>query len=305
MPFRKTGPVGNDFYVLGLPWSACFLLDGKRPVLFEAGFTCAGRLYEEGIREILKGRKPEILFLTHVHWDHCGGTDYLKRAFPGLKVAASERAARIIARPHAVKLIAELSKNAIPLIRKAENVDASKLIDEPFRPFDVDLLVDEGDMVDLSGTTVQVLATPGHTRDMLSYYIPERKILVATEATGDQTNAGHVLTEFLVDYDTYLSSLKRLATLPVEILCQGHHMVWVGEEEVRDFFTRSIGAAEHFRERVEQLLVEEEGSVERVMVRVKAEEYDTNRETKQPEPAYLLNLRARVTHLAERVKKRG
>jgi 2-aminobenzoylacetyl-CoA thioesterase len=32
--------------------------------------------------------------------------------------------------------------------------------------------------------SVQVLSTPGHTRDMLRYYVPERRILFATKAAG-------------------------------------------------------------------------------------------------------------------------
>ena len=82
-------------------------------------------------------------------------------------------------------------------------------------------------------------------------------------------------------------------------------MVWVGEEEVQDFFRRSIAASEMFRERVEALLAQEEGSVERVVAIIKSEQYDTNKQTKQPEQAYLLNLRAQVSHLADRLSQRS
>ena len=303
MPFRTTGLVGNDFYVLGLPWSASYLLDGTRPVLFESGFSCAGRLYEEEARTVLGDRLPEILFLTHVHYDHCGATDYLKRAFPGLKVAASGRAAAIMERPNAHKLMMELSRNALSLAGSADPIDPSKLVTEPFRPFGIDIIVDEGQTVELGDATVHVLATPGHTRDMLSYYIPEKRILVATESTGCQDRTGRIISEFLVDYDAYLSNLKRLASLPVDILCQGHHIVWTGVEEIRDFFARSIDAVERFREKVERFLNEDEGSIDRVVARVKAEEYDTNTLVKQPEAAYLLNLRTQVAHLAGRMRK--
>jgi 2-aminobenzoylacetyl-CoA thioesterase len=302
LPHTKTGLIGKDFYVLGIPWSACHLLDGKRPVLFESGFTAAGRLYEEGIRQVLKEKKPEILFLSHVHYDHCGATDYLKKAFPGLKVAASERAAEILRRPHARELMEDLSRTAIDLVARADYADASKIIDVPFRPFEVDLVLKEGDIIDLDGVTVEVMATPGHTRDMLSYYIPERRLLVATESVGCQDRTGHIVSQFLVDYDAYLAASRRLAALPVDILCQGHHMVWVGKDEVQDFFARSIYAAESFREDVERLFREERGSVERVVARVKAAEYDTNPFTKQPPGAYVLNLTARVAHLAEKIR---
>jgi len=54
---------------------------------------------------------------------------------------------------------------------------------------------------------------------------------------------------------------------------------------------------------VEVLLDMEGGSVERVVQLIKAKQYDTNTGIKQSEQAYLLNLTARVAHLAERVSK--
>ena len=305
MPFGGTGLAAKDLYVAGFPLSACYLLDGKRPVLFESGYSCAGRLYVEGIREVLGAREPEILFLTHVHYDHCGATGYLKRAFPSLKVAASERSAAIIRRPNARALMTELSRQATSYVSGVFNGDRSKLIDEPFEPFDVDIIVGEGQTVDLDGMTVRVMATPGHTRDMLSYYIPERKILFATETAGCQDATGHILITALTDYDAFLSSFARVAALPIEILCQGHRLVWVGADEVRDFLARSLSTANDFREKAERLLAEEQGSVDRVVARIRAEEYDTNTGPKQPEAAYLVNLRATVTRLAEKLKERG
>ena len=137
----------------------------------------------------------------------------------------------------------------------------------------------------------------------MSYYMPEKKILVATEASGCLDRAGQIITEFLVDYDAYLASLKRLAALPVEVLCQGHHFVFVGAKEVSSFFARSIREAEFFKERVYKLLDVEGGRVEQVVARIKAEQYDANPYVKQLEKAYLLNVRAQVTHLAEKHEK--
>ena len=79
--------------------------------------------------------------------------------------------------------------------------------------------------MDLDGTTVHVLATPGHTRDMLSYYIPERRMLIGTEAVGAEDMAGRVIIAPLSDYDAYLSSMERLSLLDVDVLCQGHRLV--------------------------------------------------------------------------------
>ena len=301
MVFGGSGPVAHGLYVCGIPWSPVYLLDGKHPVLFEAGFTCMWRIAEQMTRSVLINREPEILFLTHVHWDHCGAAGYLRRAFSGLRVAASMRAAEIMKRTNAVTLMTQLSAQVTPKVALVDGIDASRLSEEPFLPFDVDLIVEDGQTIELGADlTVQVLATPGHTRDHVSYYIPERRILIATEACGCLDRAGRIITEFLVDYDAYLASLKRLAALPVEVLCQGHHFVFVGAQEVSSFFAQSIREAESFKERVYELLDVEGGTVDQVMTRIKAEQYDTNPYVKQLEKAYLLNLRARVDHLAAR-----
>ena len=303
MVFGGTGLVENGLYVCGIPWSPVYLLDADQPVLFEAGFTCTWRLSRQMISSIVGQRHPAMLFLTHVHWDHCGAAGYLRRAFPGMSIGASARAAEIIKRPNAVTLIAELNAQVTGKVAAIEGLDTSGLSREPFLPFDVDVVLQDGQVsMQGAGITVEVLATPGHTRDHLSYYIPERKILIATEASGCIDRAGQFITEFLVDYDAYLASLDRLASLPVEILCQGHHYVVSGAQEVKDFFALSRKEARAYAARVHELLDAEEGSVERVVARIKAEQYDTNPHVKQLEQAYLLNVQAQVAHLAARKK---
>jgi glyoxylase-like metal-dependent hydrolase (beta-lactamase superfamily II) len=301
--FDRTGRVKGDFYVLGHPWTPVYLLDGRRPVLFEAGFACLGEIYEQAIRKVLGRRQPEFLFITHVHYDHCGATAHLKKVFPGLRVAASPVAAQIIRRPRAQKLIRSLSKNVISLIT---GVDRTKLLREPFEPFEIDIVLADGQLVELEkNLTIQVLASPGHTRDLFSYYIQEKRILIASEGVGCADQSGHIFTEFLVNYEDYMGGLKRMAALDVGVLCQGHHMVFVGSA-VQSFFASSIRTTERFKNRVEQLLQAEGGSIERVVAKIKSEEYDTRPLPRQAEKAYLLNLTTKVTHLAEKVsaKKR-
>jgi len=300
----NTGLVTDHFHTLGLNWSAIYLLDGPQPVLFESGFACAAKLYEKDMRAVLGKRQPEILFLTHAHWDHTGCAAYLKRLFPSLRIAASERASQIVRRPNAVKLMASLSEEVLPLVAAMPGMDESLLLPNAFHPFEVDTILRDGQLIELAeDLTVQVLATPGHTRDHLSYYVPERRILIATEASGGLDRTGNIVTEFLVDFDLYLASLDRLAGLDAEILCQGHHFVFVGADEVKRFFSRSREEALRFRDYVLRLLREESGSEERVVQRIKREQWDTNTNLKQAEGAYLLNLRARVGHLAGRLKE--
>jgi glyoxylase-like metal-dependent hydrolase (beta-lactamase superfamily II) len=295
---NRTGRICDDFHVLGHTWSPVYLLDGQHPVLFEAGFACLGRVYEQAIKGVLGPRLPSLLFLTHVHYDHCGATSYLTRAFPGLQVAASAYAADIIKRPNAQDLIRKLSENIILLI---SDVHRDDLIKDPFEPFTVDIILEHDQMVEVGPDVhVQVLSAPGHTRDLLAFYITEPKILIGAEAVGGRDWTGHVFADFLVDYDDYLGGLQRMAALDIEVLCQAHHFVYTGKS-VKEHFAQAIASAQMFRNRVEELLRNEAGSVDRVVARIKAEEYDRKPSPKQPEKAYVLNLASRVTHLARKL----
>ncbi len=293
--FSQTGLVRNGFFVLGVAPVPIYLLDGRRPILFEAGLTCLGRVYEEAAAAVLGRRQPEILFLSHVHYDHCGAAAHLKKAWPRMKAAASAKAAEIIKRPNAVRLIRRLNQEVDSFM---VHLDSGSLIDEPFEPFEIDLVLKEGQVIELDEEVkVEVLSTPGHTWDTLSYYLPQKKILVASEAAGCANNSGYVVTDSLVDFEAYLKSLERLAGLDVEIFCQGHLFVYL-DEDVPRFFERSLKAAQEFK----ALVVEtwrEEGDLALTMSRIKAWEYDPLPRPKQPEPAYLLNLKARIKTVLE------
>lgn len=268
-----------------------YLLDGPAPVLFDAGLAQLGRLYEEGVRAVLGNAEPKFLFLTHSHFDHCGAAGYLKRVFPTLKVAAGRRAREILGRPGAIKRIRGLTENASEALVR---VDREKLLTLPFEPFEVDMILEDGQVIDLgAGTTVQVLSTPGHTWDFLSYHIPEKRILVASEAAGCATVSGRISIDCLTDFELYLSSLRRLASLEARVLCQGHRFVYT-DEDAAAFLKSAIEAALEFKEMVKDLRDQEGDNLPRIMSRIKAAEYDPLPLPKQPEKAYLVNLEARV-----------
>ncbi|MGE5422041.1 MAG: MBL fold metallo-hydrolase [Ignavibacteriales bacterium] len=293
------GQIRNDLYCLGITECPIFLLDGPEPVIFDAGVTCAGKIYVEAIRAILGDRQPSILFLTHVHWDHCGAASYLKDAFPTMKIAASSAAEGILKRPNALALIKRLNEVITVRLGSLPELDISLLVTEPFRPFEIDIELKDNQVMNLGeGRVLEVLATPGHTQDHFSFYVPDERILIAGEAAGVCYGSGIVSTEFVSDYDAYLSSVTRLADLRTEVFCQGHYRNLVGREEIRAFFEQSIRATVDFKARVLELLGEEEGSIDPVIERLKKERYDIIPDPKQPEPAYLLNLRAQVAHLA-------
>jgi glyoxylase-like metal-dependent hydrolase (beta-lactamase superfamily II) len=301
MVIDQFGHIQNNLYYLGFTECPIYLVDRPEPVIFDAGVTCAGKIYVDAIHSVLGDRQPSLLCLSHVHWDHCGSAAYLKKAFPEMKIAATSQGANILKRPNALALITFLNNGILENIKSEQEFDPADLNTEPFEPFEIDVELHDGQIFQLgNGTELQVMSTPGHTQDHHSFYLPGEKILFAGEAAGVFYSHDSITTEFAYDYDAYLSSLLRLSKLPVDIFCQGHYYILSGQDEVRTFFEQSIKETTGFKDRVMELLEEENGSVEKVIERSKAEFYDGKLDAKQPEATYMLNLKAKIAHLAEK-----
>jgi glyoxylase-like metal-dependent hydrolase (beta-lactamase superfamily II) len=182
---------------------------------------------------------------------------------------------------------------------------AASLYDRPFEPFDLDLVLSHDQAIELDPDChVKAIHTPGHTWDFLSYWVPEKKILVASEAIGCDDGSGYISTEFLVDYDVYRNSLERLVLLDAQILCQGHKLVLTGLD-AQEHLRRSFEQAADYVTMVERLLSVEQGDIDRTVAQVKAVEWDPKPWPKQLESAYELNTRARVSTIWERMQRSG
>ncbi len=300
MIINKTGQIIEDFYSIGHPAIPVFLMDGVCPLIFDAGITFLGEIYAKEIKKILGSRQVEYLFLTHAHFDHCGSVSILKKHFPLMKVITSKKAKDILGRPNAIKLIKALNQASEEVVGDIEIDFASS---GEFEPFEIDKTVKDGDIFKISnGLNIRIIETPGHTSDCLSFYIQEKKILISSEAAGQPDLTGYIVSDCLLDYDQYFSSMKRLSLLDIEILCPGHLFVYTGDD-AKKFLRESMLECEKFRKLVELCLDEEDGDLDRVKIRIKKMEYDGNDGPKQPEPAYLLNLEARIKAVAKKMNK--
>jgi glyoxylase-like metal-dependent hydrolase (beta-lactamase superfamily II) len=298
MIFKNTGKIIDDLYMVGTPAMPVYLVDGEKPAIFDAGLAFLGKIYANGIRQILGRRNLQYCFLTHSHFDHCGSVSVLKKEFPGLKVVASENAKNVLSRPNALVLIRKLTQAAEPLA-KSIGIELAEF--ERFEPFEVDVTLKDGEFVELSrDLTVQVIETPGHTRDCLSYFIPQKKVLFCSEAAGVPDETGYIVSEALVDFDQYYESMRRLSEVEYEVLCLGHRQALNGQD-ANNYFQKSMTQCRDFLNLVETSLIEKGGDVQKVIAQIKAIEYDPIQGPKQIEPAYLLNLEAKVKVIKKRL----
>jgi glyoxylase-like metal-dependent hydrolase (beta-lactamase superfamily II) len=299
MVVNQIGEIAENVFMLGHRAVPIHLVDGDRPAIFDAGIASLGPEYARQIRQILRDRQPAWCFLTHSHFDHCGAAAYLKTQFPQMQMVCSARAVKIFQRPTAIARIADLNRFA------AGMADAFGIEPEeaPFEPFAVDQIAKEGDCFELSPQrVVRVMETPGHTWDFLSYYIADEKLLIASEALGTPDETGYIVTDCLVDYDVHYRSMERLNSLDVETLCLGHIYSCTGKD-ARSHMIESLAQSRRFRRMVETFLNEEQGDLQAVMKRIKAFEWDGKSGLRQPEPAYRINLAARVRTIVKKWEK--
>jgi len=83
----------------------------------------------------------------------------------------------------------------------------------------VDSIVADGDSFEFAGVTINTLHTPGHTKDMINYYLPTEK----TVFTGDTLFSLGCGRLFEGDADMMWQSLSKLIQLPADTTVYSSH----------------------------------------------------------------------------------
>jgi glyoxylase-like metal-dependent hydrolase (beta-lactamase superfamily II) len=292
---EETGKICDGLYSLGYHFIPAFLMMSTPPVLFDACLTVAGPQYLNDLtRHLTDADRLSHIFLTHAHFDHCGAIPFLKRNIKNVKIAASRLSGEILKKPNAIKLIKSLNGDFESQFEgHVGDVDIS------FEAFEVDVPLDDGDIVDLGeGWTVRVIATPGHTRDSVSYYIPRLRALIPGEATGVLNGNYDVQPEFSSSYTDYVNSLEKLATLDVEYLLLPHIHVLTGQDAKRHI-QKSLSSAQKFKAKIDRYIDRFDGDQEAVVSAIFKEEYEDTGAVLQDRRSYLLNLTAKVKTVTE------
>jgi hydroxyacylglutathione hydrolase len=173
-------------------------------VLVDAGCGIADDVLARNIDA--EGLPPvSHILLTHSHWDHARGVS-------GLKDLLSAQAAG-----HAA--VARELEDGLWASSYAARKGA-----RPVRPTSLDVVVDDGFALRLGPVTFTAVATPGHTSDSVCYLTTDVDRGTQALFTGDTVTGEATLgtCSLETDFRALHRSVKRLATLNVDMLLPGH-----------------------------------------------------------------------------------
>ena len=297
MKLLAQGKINEYSHAIGHIGYPAYVISGNlKTMMIDAGINLLAPKYLADLTTILKDpTKLNYVAITHSHYDHLGAIPYLLKKIPGLTVVGAERIQHLLSKESVIEYMTHLSD-----IQKPMFADITGEEDVSLSPFDITLPVKEGDTIELGGLTCVVYEVPGHTRDSLAYYFPEIRMLCPGESIGvpQGIEGDNVQVEFLSSYDEYYRSLKKLASLDVSILCLAHGFVYTNED-VHQFFTRSIASTEEYKNLLLNYLDKVNGDIDKAIELITLEEYDKKGTIYQERNAYIVNLTAQVKLIAK------
>jgi glyoxylase-like metal-dependent hydrolase (beta-lactamase superfamily II) len=246
--------ITDHLLMLGTNEYPLYLFQSEREAaIFEGGTGAMGPLLREQIERL--GIPTELVrqaVIPHAHPDHVMAIPMFRQIFPGITVAASQKAAETLSAEKALAQFSQVDEALTASMLKMGRI-AERHRPEPLaeKRIAVDRLIGEGDMIVVGDLRLHVLETPGHSECSLSFHEPVGGTLLVSDA------APYYLPEhngwwpdYFAGYGAYLDSLQRLAGLGAEILCLGHHGVVQGAEDVRSYFRDVTAATRQYHQRI-------------------------------------------------------
>ena len=119
----------------------------------------------EGIKVNNKVKDNDIVKVSDIDYDHIGALPFFRTQWPLLNVMTTEIGASVLLKDTPRRVFRELSLSA------SASYGSSNSIEYDDNDFRADKIIKDKDVFALGGLSVEVMETPGHTRDSLSYFI--------------------------------------------------------------------------------------------------------------------------------------
>ena len=301
---RKTaeGIISKNIEICGHPTYPGYVIKGgSTSILIEAGLNLLGPSYLRGITQTLGDCSLlNYILLTHGHYDHLGSVSYLKKMISAVKLLGHESLYILLQKQKVLDTMNFLSEQTWTYFEDIKKTVSEK-DDILIRPVALAKGLREGDIIELGSMNCLVYETPGHTKDHLSFFIPEEGVLFAGEALGNaiMQKENEIKIEFLTSYTDYLQSIEKLMKLlpKVKIIAMSH-LYYYTDDDVQRVMELAYKDTISYRDLIEEYLDMENGNVDAAVQTMVRTEYDEKGNVYQERNAYVTNVSAQIKAIA-------
>lgn len=265
--------------------NAFLLLGDEKTALIDCGMAyCASQLISN-IKQYLNNMTLDYILISHSHYDHIGAIPFLKKEWPNSEVCGAEYAERILKRANALTTIRELGVQAAAIY----NAGDLKEYDDALMK--VDAIIGDGDILELGGTRIEVIATPGHTSCSLSFLV-NNETLFPSESTGYMSSSGKIYPGFIISCADAIASIEKCQKINPRFIISPHYGL-VNESAASDYWKNCITAVQDTKEFILQLA--EQGYEEEWILNEYEKKFrDDQSRLEQPLAAFKLNTQSMI-----------
>ena len=280
-PYTK---LSKNLFVLHEKMFPLYLITGEKNFLIDTSITALKENIHSKLKSLLGEEDLNAILLTHSHYDHTGSTPFLQEKL-GPAVSGSERTIELLQKEDVRKFIRDMNtrfNNVLGISEKAEFPELKNLN-----------ILKEGEKITIDENRYfEVFETPGHTKCSISFLMMPDKILFPGDAAGVVERNNKIKPLFLSNYNSYISSLKKLIDIEAEILCPPHNNYIIGKEKVKGHLMHALKSAIDLKDKIFRSLESGEG-IEDVSKSILEKEFPLPT-VEGPEKAFNINLLSMV-----------
>lgn len=211
---RVTAGTGGESYLI---------LGGKKAALYDTGMAFAQKRLianiERGLQE--HGYEGlEYVILSHTHYDHIGALPYILSRWPSVKVCGAEKTVRVFKSKGAKETMVRLGIAARDRYAATEDEKKCEIRADNLR---CDIVMADGDSLELGGITVSSYVTKGHTDCSMTFMLEPYMTMLTSESTGVLRLDGKMYTAILKDYFQTIEAAEKCKALKPKMIIGNHY----------------------------------------------------------------------------------